>query len=133
MALERFKLGSLVDLDGGRISAAFEHALARLEADCKDRPGVKDARKLELHVTVTPVIDQGGELESCNLQFRISDKVPKRQSKVYNMSAGRSGLYWNELSAEDARQMTIDDARGPRPVAIGETVDSETGEVTRAS
>lgn len=116
MATQRFSLSALSDLDDGRVRAAFEQAIARCETDCKDRPAVTDSRKVTLSVTLSPIVGEDGEMESCNLQFQVLDSVPKRKSKVYNMKATRAGLVFNELSPDDIHQMTLDQASGPREV-----------------
>lgn len=117
MAVEKFELRSLVDLDSGRIRTAFEQALTRCLTDCRDRPAVTDARKITLAVAMAPVLDPDGEMESCNVQFQITDSVPKRKSKVYNMKSSRGGLLFNELSPDDVNQRTLDEAPGPRSAA----------------
>ncbi|MCP3916164.1 MAG: hypothetical protein GY711_11460 [bacterium] len=115
MAIEPFNLSSLVGLDQGRIKETFEQAIRRCEADCKDRPALKDARTVTLKVTIAPVPEpDGGELQSCDVRFQVTDSVPKRRSKVYNMRSTRSGLHFNELSPDDINQTTIDEAPGPR-------------------
>lgn len=113
MALEKFELGTIDKIDNGRIREAFDQAMRRCEADCKDRPAVKDDRRVRLEVTMSPVIDPDGAMESCDVQFQIVDSVPKRKSKVYNMASTRAGLFFNELSPADAHQGTIDQA--PKP------------------
>ncbi len=118
MALEKFSLQTLAEMDGGRIRLAFEAALKRLEADCKDRPGVKTARKLALLVSMEPVADDG-ELDSVNVTFRITDTIPKRQSKAYNMQAVPGGLLFNDASPDDVHQMSLDMA--PKPTAQRES------------
>ena len=118
MALEKFSLATIADMDGGRIREAFEQALKRIEADLKDRPGVKTARTLELGLMATPVAE-GGDLESVNMQFRVKDSVPKRESKSYNMQAVPGGLLFNDASPDDVRQMSLDMA--PKPTAQVET------------
>lgn len=118
MALEKFDLATLADMDGGRIRVAFEAALRRLEADCRDRPGVKSARKLALLVQLEPVADDG-QLDSVNVTFRITDTVPKRESKAYNMAAVPGGLLFNDSSPEDVHQMSLDMAPRPRPHTPG--------------
>lgn len=112
MALEKFSLATIGEMDGGRIRAAFEQALRRVETDLKDRPGVKTKRKVELHMELTPVID-AGELDSVNVRFQIKDNVPKRESQAYNMKAVPGGLLFNDLSPDDVRQATLDMA--PKP------------------
>jgi len=118
MALEKFTLATVSDMDGGRIRTAFEQALKRCEDDLKDRPGVKAARKVELHLALAPVAD-GGELDSVNVTFRIKDNVPKRESKAYNMQSVPGGLLFNDASPEDVRQKTLDMA--PKPSTQRET------------
>jgi hypothetical protein len=115
MAVERFELSALSTIDGGRINAAFQQALARCEADCRDRPGTGKPRKIALVVTMTPLCDDSADLESVNVHFQITDTIPKRESKVYNMKADRKGLLFNELAPEDVRQTTIDEPQ-PRKV-----------------
>ncbi len=118
MALEKFTLATLADMDGGRIRAAFEQALKRIEADCKDRPAVKTGRRLELVLTMTPIADYG-ELDSVDVTFKIRESVPKRESKAYNMQAVAGGLLFNDASPEDVRQKSLDMA--PKPSAQKET------------
>jgi hypothetical protein len=116
MGLQKFDMETLTELDGGRIRTAFEQAMKRLEHDCKDRPNVKAARKLELVITMTPLPDDAGDLDSVDVKFRVKDSVPKRESKAYNMRAVPGGLLFNELSPDDVRQQTLDMAPKPAPV-----------------
>jgi predicted RND superfamily exporter protein len=127
MGLERFDIGSLSTIDGGRINAAFEQLMKRCEDDCKDRPALEEARKLTLSISCTPVVDDAGNLESCNVQFQFAEKIPNRKSKIYNMRAERGGLVFNEMSPEDVRQMTIGMAPKPRRTGNQET-HAETGD-----
>ena len=115
MALEKFNLQSLVNMDDGRIKEAFEQAMRRCEEDCRDRPAVKEARKVSLVAVVSPVQGEGGDIDSCDVQFQIVDALPKRKSKVYNMRAAKNGLFYNELSHDNHVQMTVDEfGKGPR-------------------
>jgi hypothetical protein len=111
MALEKFELGSLATIDEGRIAESFMQALRRCEADCKDRPTLRKDRKVTLEVTLVPVSDDRSELVEVLVQFEIKDAQPIRSSKVYHMNAGRGGLFYNDLSPEDARQLTLDGAQ----------------------
>lgn len=113
MAVEKFELKSLVEIDGGRINAAFMQALQRCERDCGDRPATSDSRKVTLTAELTPICSPSGELESVDVRFQIKDTVPTRKSAVYNMKATRAGLLYNELSPDDVNQRTIDEAPGP--------------------
>ena len=122
--LEKFSLAKLASLDSGRVAAAFDAALRRAQDDCKDRPALEEARTITLTLNALPVIDETeGEMHSVNLQFHITEKLPKRKSKTYNMLADDAGLYVNELAPDDARQLTLDTASssggGPRKVVAG--------------
>lgn len=109
--LLKFDLAALKDLDDGRVAAGFDQALQRCVADCKDRPNLKDARTINLKVTIVPVAgDDAGEMESCDVQFKITDAIPKRSSKVYNAKSTRNGLVYNDLSPDEVNQMTLDQA-----------------------
>jgi len=117
MALEKLCLEALVKMDDGRIREAFEQALKRCEDDCRDRPMLKKDRTVTLEAKIVPVADEEGALVECLLQLQVKDQRPVRSSKVYHMSAARQGLWLNELSPDDARQMTID---GPELQAVPE-------------
>jgi hypothetical protein len=111
--LEQFTLGTLAEMDGGRIKAAFEQALNRCRHDCEDRPSIAGARKITLTVTLEPVAADSGELESVDVSFALNEKLPNRASKTYNMEAVTGGLLFNELSPDEVRQRTLDMA--PKP------------------
>lgn len=120
MALKKFDLRALVELDDGRIRTALEQAFKRAELDCADRPGLKDARKCNLAIAFSPVLDENGEFHSCDVTFQVSDSLPKRKSKVYNMRASGTGagLFFNEMSPEDADQLTLEMEGEGRPSTI---------------
>lgn len=115
MALEKFDIAALATIDEGRIAEAFAQALKRCEADCKDRPLLSKDRKVRLEAKLLPIADEGGNLREVLVQFEVKDEQPLRSSKVYHMSAGRGGLFFNELSPEDSRQLTLDGEK-PKPV-----------------
>lgn len=117
MAIEKFKLATLATIDDGRIREAFEQALKRCETDCKDRPALKDPRRVTLSAVLVPIVGDNGEMESCDVQFQIVDAIPRRKSKVYNMKSTPSGLLLNELSAHDINQRTLDDIAQPKKTA----------------
>lgn len=89
--LEKFSLKSLAAMDGERIGLAFEQALKRVVMDCEDRPGESKERTVSLTLAVKPRQDASGFCDDCNVQILVSDSVPKRKSKVYNMSVRKVG------------------------------------------
>ena len=117
MGLEKFDLAVLASMDDGRIREAFEQALKRCELDCKDRPALDEARKVTMAVSLVPVVGEQGDLDSVNIVVKILDTLPKRCSKAYNMKATRGGLLFNELSADDVNQATLEFE--PQPQATG--------------
>ena len=105
MALEKFKIDTLATIDQGRIKEAFEQAFARLVEDCKD-----------LTIDVAPRTEQGS-LESVDVTFALKERIPNRESRTYNMTAGRGGVLWNEISPDEVRQKTLDMAGDVGPKA----------------
>lgn len=118
MALEKFSLGALASMDGGRIATAFQQALDRLRYDCEDRPSIKGARKVQLSVSLTPVATDSGELESVDVDIQMNERLPKRSSKSFNMEAVAGGLLFNELSPDEVKQKTLDMVEGRKPSTV---------------
>lgn len=107
--LEKFSLASLSTIDGERIAIAFEQALKRVVQDCDDRPGEKKERTVTLTLAVKPRLDVDGLCEDCDIQVAVTDSVPKRKSKVYNMSLRKGGhLLYNNESLDNVEQDTMD-------------------------
>lgn len=117
MGLEKLTLESISRIDGGRIRAAVEQAIARCYNDVLDRPSLKTMRKVALTVKITPIPDDSSlGADSCNVEFDINESIPRRTSKKYNMQATNAGLLYQELSPEDVRQATLDHMDEPREV-----------------
>lgn len=115
MALEKFTAATIATIDGGRIGVTIEQAVERARADCFDRPGVDKARKVVLEITFVPVPDESRrDLDSVDVCFQVKETIPGRESKSFNMRATPTGLLFNELSPEEAAQVTIDEPTGPR-------------------
>ncbi len=119
MALQKFTLGTLADMDGGRIKADFAEALDRCRKDCEERPAIEGARKIILTVSLNPVATDSGALDSVDVDFDLKDNLPKRASRTYNMTSLRGGLLFNELSPDEARQGTLDMLPEPKVVISG--------------
>lgn len=108
MALHELSLGNLLKLDGGRVVEAFDQAVARCIADCKDRPAVAKARKVTLELQLLPAQDDDGDIRDVKSLFLIKDSAPIRQSRVYSLEIRGSKVAFNDLSTGDARQRTLD-------------------------
>lgn len=107
MAIQKFNLRSLSMLDGGRISAAVDQAIARCREDCGDRPHEEAARKVVLTMEFKPQPDDRGQLDSIDVACDVVDSQPKRRSKVYNMRVSGQSMLFDELSPDDAKQGTL--------------------------
>ena len=110
--MEKFAFARIPEMDGGVIGEAWGQALRRCQDDCDDRPAVDEPRKIVLTMTMTPVPKEDGSLDSCAVEFTITDSLPKRRSKTYDMVArrgARGGLFYNELSPDHGAQGTLDD------------------------
>jgi hypothetical protein len=117
VSLQLFKLATLSELDDGRIREAFDQAMQRGLADCKDRPADDRVRKITLEVSLVPLVSEKGDMETCDVAFKVAESLPKRISRTYNMKATAAGLVFNEDSPEDVRQLTLDQA--PKPKKVG--------------
>lgn len=109
-------MGTLAEIDNGRLREAFEQALRRAQTDCKDRPALEKARKITLQLSMVPIVGDSGDLESCNVEFQIKEALPPRDTRTFNMAADEAGLYFNDLSPKDIRQRSLDEGPGPRKV-----------------
>ena len=91
MPVHELNLQSLIELDDGRVNESYNLELGRLVADCEDRPGDRNPRKINLELSVIPIIDEDGHLSDVEGRFRITTTLPKRRSKVYTFGVRRGG------------------------------------------
>lgn len=109
--LRQLDLASIAEIDGGRINLAFQQALERVLHDLDDRPGETKARVINLQVAFVPVMDST-VCDSAKVQAVVHDNVPKRTSKIYDMSlrkrAGKVTLLFRPDSLDDADQGAFD-------------------------
>jgi hypothetical protein len=111
--LQKLSLAGLSEIYGGRLAIAFEQALKRVAQDCEDRPGERKARSVSVTLNVVPVLDEDGLCDNVKLQAQISDNVPKRRSKIYDLSLRKGGhLLFHPDSLENVDQHTLDFDRG---------------------
>jgi len=100
-----FTLDTLQELDGGRVVEAFNQAIRRAVADCDDRPGEQNARKITLSVALVPVIDDSGACDGVDATFDIRDTIPTRKSKRYSFGMKSDGrLYFSTESPDNVAQ-----------------------------
>lgn len=110
--LKKFELSALSDLDGGRVNIAFNQALSRVIGDCEDRPGEKTARTVTMQLAVVPVLDESGVCDDAKVQIVITDSVPKRKTRVYDMALKKNqkgaSLLFRPDSLDEVEQDTFD-------------------------
>ena len=124
-------LSTIKELDFGKIQAAFDAALSRCVADCEDRPGEKKPREVKLVFRMIPKVDYSADGNTINLEgvylgCEITDNVPKRRTRIYEMKptkiADGHGLTFHPEFPTDADATGLYDT-------TGEEVDTGTGEV----
>lgn len=107
--LKEFSLASLAEIDGKRLALAFDAELKRIAADIDDRPGVATARELTLKVAVVPVLDvSSGIAEQARVQCQVSAAIPKRKTKVWDMSVRKGGKLLYRPDSEDNAEQMVD-------------------------
>lgn len=113
MALHEFSLEALAKLDDGRVLEAWNQALKRAVADCHDRPANDAPRVVKLEMGIVPIIDDLGNLDTVRAAFVVTDAIPKRKSRIYEMlPRGKQMLAFNDLSDDNAHQRTLDEVGG---------------------
>lgn len=108
MSFKPLTLASLVDLDMGKATLAFQQHLARAAADCIDRPEDTKPRKVTLEIAMVPVIENDGSYYEVRSSICVSSKVPRHQTKVYSFGVRKNGsLVFNPDSVDNVNQNTF--------------------------
>lgn len=101
------------DIDGGRVIESFNQRLAAIVDDCRDRALLDKPRKLVLSIEIRPIPEDGtANLHGCTVSADINSVLPKTESREFDMRVTAGGLVFNDLSHDDADQLTIDDVGG---------------------
>lgn len=109
MARVKMTLDTIKDLGSGAIAAEWAKALQRCGMDCQERPGEKGPRRVVMVAEVKPV-EQDGVCEALSCTIQVSDSVPKRQSRVYELGiSNRGDVIVNPDSPDDVSQGTLDE------------------------
>jgi len=101
-------LETLQHLDFGKVRAAVDRHINRAVADCIDRPGDANSRKVVLTLEMKPELDEAGQCADVDLQCQVSSSVPKHRSKIFKCLLQGEHLVFNDES-EDAHQGTLDE------------------------
>lgn len=125
MSFRKLDLEGLALVDNGRVKAGFDLALSRAEKDCHDRPSVTKPRTVTLTVQLKPIVDAAGEYDHVAAVFGIGETFPKRSTHAVSMTVANGGLFWNDLSPDEVRQGTIDQAHLPTVLAENDEGDED--------
>jgi len=84
-----FQLGSLPQLEDGRVEVAFNAAIQQVLDDLYDRPNVKKARKVTMEFTLEPQADDAGMLENVEAKVAFKTTTPARETRTFSMPVRR--------------------------------------------
>jgi len=108
MSIHALTLENLENLDLGKASAAFNLQIKRIAADCLDRPGDGNPRKVTLEIVAKPVTNDDGSCERVKLQIQVTSKIPSYRTRVYDLGLRKNGvLVFAEDSPENFDQGTL--------------------------
>ncbi len=110
MANHKLTVGTIPLIDGGKIEAQINKAIAQAYDDMDQRPGDKSKRVVSVDIELTPSTDQDGTLDAVAVGFKMDLKIPARRSREYSMMPhrGQKGLVFNDAAPENPRQRTLD-------------------------
>lgn len=110
--LKRLGLGTLSELDHGRLAAEFDEDLNALARDCRDRPLLDKVRRLTLMIEIKPVRPPSGAgAIGTSVVASVDTSFPKRQTAAYTMElTADAGLNFRGDSPDDPNQSTFADA-----------------------
>jgi hypothetical protein len=102
-------LEDLAKLDRGTPDRMVREVLQLILADLVDRPALDALRTLTLKVNFKPVSAVEGHLHEIITEVEVSAKIPVKRSPAYSMKPADKGFRYNDLSPDNADQMTLDD------------------------
>ncbi len=70
MTMEVLRTASLPSVRDGMVAYQLDTELAKIHADCSDRPTLKQARKVTLEISVTPSGDD--PLDGVEVKFKVN-------------------------------------------------------------
>ena len=100
----QLKFATLADLADGTIDVLLQKQLARIAADCLDRPGDKTKRVVMLEFIPEPVVGQDGGCDHAKLTIECKAKVPVHRTRPYEMQATKAGFLFNVDDEESLDQ-----------------------------
>ena len=97
----------MLEMDGGKLSGAIAHELAKVAEDMKVRSGDTKVRKINVQLEFQP--DERDPAVGWT-RFKVKSTVPDQKSRDYSVAVhGKHGLVVNPESPDDVRQSTLDE------------------------
>lgn len=110
MSVKELTLETISELDGGKVSIAWQEMLKRIVEDCEGRPGELGTREVRLIFRAKPIMDSDGLCEDIATQFHIEGKMPKQQSRVYTLGVRKGGRVAFSDVSKDGTPTMFDDS-----------------------
>lgn len=114
-------LADLINVKSGAVDKLFRAELTRVLADLEDRAAVKGTRTLTLKICFAPLPLPNGVLDSVHMEFEVNSKLPvTRVADISMIPVGKPGatpeaLAFNDILANEPRQMSLDEAAQQKP------------------
>lgn len=113
MGKEKFGAEAISRMDDGRVRAAIDRAIQECASDIDDRGEDGAKRSVTIKIEFKPVLFEG-KLDSVETEMTVDSSIPVRRSRPYSMSTrmhgGKIGFLYNEDSADNIKQGTLDEA-----------------------
>jgi len=105
------RLADLALIDGGAADLLFRRYLERAIENLQGRPTVSKTRVIHIKLLMTPVAADSGELQETLTEVEVNGNLPAARTRTISMGcAGVNGLLFNDLSPDDHKQRTLDQA-----------------------
>lgn len=98
---------NLVKLGGGDLAAWWALQIQHAVDDCRDRPAHAQARKVSVVCYIKPLIEDGKPVRTAAVSFECDSKVPKVQSRTYEMKLTHNGLAFNPDIPDSVDQIPL--------------------------
>lgn len=109
MPQHQLTLENLKHFELGKVDVAFQKLLDAAVRDCLNRSGCKKPREVLLQFKVTPVLGEGGQCESANVQAVLKSKMPAQQTREVDCSVRTNGaLVFHTLFEDDSDAPLLD-------------------------
>lgn len=108
MSRMKLSLATLKDFDFGKADVVVQQAMSVAVRDVLDRPGEKKPRVVTIKVSITPVVQQDGDVVDAEVEFEVANAIPKWRTAPRPVLVGRQGdLFFSPDAPDNPRQETF--------------------------